>query len=115
MNTVVSSAARPVVKKIVMDQRYGKNSFYTMTDGAVFEYDQDKCSVTDWFPLGMKGKKPKLIYDNVERWPEVDQLRYPQQIDNMKLHISACCRVIQRLDPTFSGKSDPQTSDQRHN
>ena len=40
-----------------MDQRDGKNSFYAMTDGAIFEYDRDKCSVTDWFPLGIKGKK----------------------------------------------------------
>ena len=36
VSTVVSSAARPVVKKIVMDQRDGKNSFYAMTDGAFF-------------------------------------------------------------------------------
>ena len=121
VSTVVSSAARPVAKKIVMDQRDGKNSFYAMTDGAIFVYDRDKCSVTDWFPLGIKGKKNKtkqkqqLIYDNVERWPEVDHLRYPQQIDNMKLHISACCCVIQRHGPTFSGKSDPQTNDQRNN
>ena len=75
--------------------------------------------MTDWFPLGIKGKKKKkktkLIYDNVERWPEVDHLRYPQQIHNMKLHISACCCVIQRHGPTFSGKSDPQTNDQRNN
>ena len=105
----MSSAARPVVKKIVMDQRYGKKSFYAMTDGAVFEYDRDKCSVTDWFPLGVKGRKINLIYDNVERWPEVDH-----QADNTKLHISACCSVIQRLGPTFSGKSDPQTNDQRN-
>ena len=101
VSTVVSSVARPVVKKIVMDQRDGKNSFYAMTDGAIFEYDRDKCSVTDWFPLGIKGNPPKkkkqqqqqqqqqnknktkLIYDNVERWPEVDHLRYPQQIDNI--------------------------------
>ena len=60
VSTVVSSAARPVVKKIVMDQRDGKNSFYAVTDGALFEYDRDKCSVTDRFPLGVKGKK-KLI------------------------------------------------------
>ena len=25
-------------------------------------------------------KKTKLIYDNIERWPEVDHLRYPQQM-----------------------------------
>ena len=106
-----------VVKKIVIDQSYGKYSFYAMTDGAVFEYDRDKCSVTDWFPLGMKGNKTKLIYNNVERWPEVDHLRYtqPHKTDNVKLHIGACCRVIQRLGPTFSGKSDPQTNDQRNN
>ena len=36
VNTVVLSAARPVVKKTVMDQRYGSNSFYAMTDGTVF-------------------------------------------------------------------------------
>ena len=107
------SAARPVVKKILMDQRCGKNSFYAMAGGAIFEYDRDKCSVTDWFPFGMEGKKQKLIYDNVERWPEVDHLRYPQQIDNMKLHISVCCRDIQRHGPTFFSKSDPQLPDQR--
>ena len=61
VSTVVSSAARPLVKNIVMDQRYGKNSFYAMTDGAIFEYDRDECSVTDWFPLGMKGGKKKKI------------------------------------------------------
>ena len=59
VSTVVSSAARPVVKKIVMDQRDGKNSFYAMTDGAIFEYDRDRCSVTNWFSLGIKGKKQK--------------------------------------------------------
>ena len=67
----MSSAARPVVKKIVMDQRDGKNSFYAMTDGAIFVYDRDKCSVTGWFLLGMKGRKPKLIYGNAERWSEI--------------------------------------------
>ena len=114
VSTVVSSAARRVVKKIVMDQRDGKNSFYAMADGAIFDYDRDKCSGTDWFPLGVNGTKPKLIYDNIERWPEVDHLRYPQHIDNMILHISACCRVYQRLDSIFSGRSDTQTNDQRH-
>ena len=59
VSTVVSFAARPVVKKIVMDQRDGKNSFYAMTDGAIFEYDRDRCSVTNWFSLGIKGKKQK--------------------------------------------------------
>ena len=38
-STVVSSAARPVVKKIVMDQRCGKSLFYAMTDGTIFEYN----------------------------------------------------------------------------
>ena len=57
VSSVVSSAARPVVKKTMMDQGDGKNSFYAMTDGAIFVYDRDKCSVTDWFPLGKKGKK----------------------------------------------------------
>ena len=66
-STVVSSAARPVVKKIVMDQRCGKSLFYAMTDGTIFEYDWDKCSVTDWFPLGVKSRKTNLIYDIVER------------------------------------------------
>ena len=77
VSTVVSSAARPVAKKIGMAQRCGKNSFYAMTDGAIFEYDRDKCSVTDWFPLGMKSRKPKLIFNNEERWPEVDQSEVP--------------------------------------
>ena len=84
------------------------HSMLWLHDGAIFEYDRDKCSVTDWFPLGVKGRKTNLIYDNVERWPEVDHLRYPQQVDNMKLHISACCSVIQRHGPIFSGKSDPR-------
>ena len=63
VSTVVSSAARPVVKNIAMDQRYGKNSFYAMTDGAIFEYDRDKCSVTDWFLLGKKGGEKKIEAD----------------------------------------------------
>ena len=56
VSTVVSSVARPEVKKIVMDQRYGKHSLYAMTDGAIFEYDRDRCSVIDCFPLGMKAE-----------------------------------------------------------
>ena len=56
VNTVVSFAARPVVKKTVMDQRYGKNSLHAMTDGAVFECDRDKCSVIGCFSLGMKAE-----------------------------------------------------------
>ena len=39
-------------------------------------------------------------------------MRYAQQIDDMNLHIRACCRVIQRLAPGLCGKSDPQTLDQ---
>ena len=68
VSTVVSSAARPVVKKIVIDQRDGKNSFYAMTDGAIFEYDRDKCSVTDWFALGIKGKKKKKKKNEADLW-----------------------------------------------
>ena len=112
VSTVVSSAAQPVLKKILRDQTYGKYSPYATTDGAVFEYDLNKCCVTDWFPLGLKGRKTKMTYDNVERRPEVDHLRYAQEIDNRNLHIHACCRVIQRLAPCLCGKSDPQTFDQ---
>ena len=59
----MSSAARLVVKKIVMNHRDGKNSFCAMTDGAIFEYDRDKCSVTDWFLLGKKGGEKKIEAD----------------------------------------------------
>ena len=47
VSSVVSSAARAVVKQIVRDQRYGKHSLYAMTDGAVLEYDLNKCCVSD--------------------------------------------------------------------
>ena len=100
------------MKKIVRDQRYGKYSLYATVDGAVFEYDLSKCCVTDWLPLGLKGRKTKMTYNNVEKWLEVDHLRYAQQIGNMNLHIRACCRVIQRLAAGLCGKSDPQTFDQ---
>ena len=110
--TVVLSAARPVVKTIVTDQRYGKYSLCATIDGAVFEYDLNKCCVTDWFPLGLTGRRTKMTYVNVERWPQVDHLKYAQQIDNMNLHVRACCRVIQRLAPGLCGKSDPQAFDQ---
>ena len=111
-STVVSSAARPDVKQIGRDHRHKKYSFYVTVDGAVFEYGLNKCRVVDWFPLGLKGRKTKMTYDNVERWPEVDHLKCAQQIDNTDLHIRACCRVIQRLAPGLCGKSDPQTLDQ---
>ena len=45
LSAVVSSAARPIVKKFVRDQRYRKYSVYAMTDGAVLEYDLNKSSV----------------------------------------------------------------------
>ena len=60
VSTVVSSAAQPVVKKIVRDQRYRKYSLYATADGAVFRYDLNKCCVINWFPLGLKGRKTKM-------------------------------------------------------
>ena len=42
-SVVVSSAALPAVKKIVMDHSYGKYSLYAMTDHSLFEYDMKKC------------------------------------------------------------------------
>ena len=56
VSTVASSAARAVVKNIVRDQRYGKYSLCATADGAVFEYDLNKC-VTHWFPIGLKAGK----------------------------------------------------------
>ena len=56
VRTVVSSSARAVVKNIVRDQRYGKYSLCATADGAVFEYDLNKC-VTHWFPIGLKAGK----------------------------------------------------------
>ena len=60
VSTTASFAARPVVQKIVRDHRHGKNSFYATTDGAVFEYDLNKCCVIDWFPLRLKGSETNM-------------------------------------------------------
>ena len=85
-STVVSSTARPDVKQIGRDHRHKKYSFYVTVDGAVLEYDLNKRCVTDWFPLRLKGRKTKMTHDSVESWPEVDHLRYAQQINNDSSH-----------------------------
>ena len=53
-----------------------------------------------------------MTYDNVEKCPENDHLRYAQQIDNINLHTRTCSRVTRTLALCLYGKSDPQTFDQ---
>ena len=61
----------------------------------VFEHDLNKSYAIDWFPLGLKGSKTKMTYNDVERWLGVHRLTYIQQIDNTTPHIRANCCVSQ--------------------
>ena len=48
-DTAVATAPRPVVRKVVVDHRYGKNSLTALTDGIVFEYGLTEGEVVLWF------------------------------------------------------------------
>ena len=94
----MASAENHTVQNVVCDHRYGKYSLYALTTGTLFEYDLKTGVVKDWFLSDLKYGTDHLnkTVDCVNRWPEVDPLRYANHIDRMKQHIEFCCRIIQQ-------------------
>ena len=50
----VAAASRPVVQKVVLGHRYGKNSLFALTDGIVFENRADRGRNDSLAPFKLK-------------------------------------------------------------
>ena len=95
-NVAVAAASKPVVRKVVLDLRYGKNSLFALTDSIVLEYRLTEGEVILWLPFKPGDTGPVL--DRVHRWPAVDPLRLADDTDRIKQRIesfveSSCYRA----------------------
>lgn len=95
---VLECAVTPVVRKVVLDHRYGHHCLYALTDRMVFQYGLREGVVDNWFYFTEETEDTDLQYSIIlsclRRWCDVDPLRYADQIERMKQHIEACCHVM---------------------
>ena len=66
----VTAASRPIVRKVVLDHHYGKNSLFALTDGIVFEYGLTEGEVILWFPFepGDTGDQCLTVFTDSLQW-----------------------------------------------
>ena len=98
-DSVVLSASRtgPVLKKTVLDCRYGHNALLGLTEDFVFVYDLVKGTVSDYFLINVdceQGSTAAETLDFVHRWAKVDKLQFAPQISRLKAHVRTCCSLI---------------------
>ena len=92
-DSVVLSASRtgPVLKKTVMDYRYGHYALLDLT--FVFVYDLIKKTVSDYCVINVdcELERPAAAEtrDCVHRWAEVDKWLFAPQVRRLKAHVQA--------------------------
>ena len=110
---VVLSASRtgPVLKKTVLDYRYGHYALLGLTENFVFVYDLTKRTVSDYFLINVDCELESTAaetLDCVHRWAEVDKLRFAPQISRLKAHVRACCSLITQPADNSDVLSEPE-------
>ena len=82
-DSIVLSANRtgPVLKKTVLDYRYGHYALLGLTKNFVLVYDLVKGAVSDYFLINVELQQRHWT---VHRWGKVDKLRFAPQISRMK-------------------------------
>ena len=98
-DSVVLSASRtgPVLKKTVLDYRYGHYALLGLTEAFVFVYDIVKGTVSDYFLVNVDYELDSIAaqsLDCVHRWTEADKLRFAPRISRLKAHVRACYSLI---------------------
>ena len=98
-DSVVLSASRtgPVLKKTVLDYRYGQYALLGLTKGFVFVYDLIKGTVSGYFPINADCELESIAtetLDCVHQWPKADKLRLAPQISRLKARVPACYSLI---------------------
>ena len=98
-DSVVLSASRtgPVLKKTVLDYRYGHYTLLGLTEDFVFVYDLKKGTVSGDFLTTVDCELESTAaetMDCVHRWAEVDTFRLVLQTSRLKAHVQACYSLI---------------------
>ena len=103
-HSVVLSASRtgPVLKKTVLEYRYGHYTLLGLTEDFVFVYDLIKETVSDYFLINVDCKLESTAVetlDCVHRWAKAHKLCFAPQISRLKAHVRACyCLITQPAD-----------------
>ena len=98
-DSVVLSASRtkPVLKKTMLDYRYGHYVLIGMTEDFVFVSDLKKETVSDYFLINVDCELESTAAETlvcVHRWAVADNLCLAPQISRQKAHVRACYSVI---------------------
>ena len=112
-DSVVLSASRtgPVLKKTVLDYRYGHYAFLGLTEDFVFVYGLIKGTVSDYFLVNVDYELDSIAaqtLDCVHRWSEADKLRFAPQISRLKAHVRACYSLITQPGDNSDVLSEPE-------
>ena len=111
--SVVLSASRtgPVVKKTVLDYRYGHYAVLGLTENFVFVYDLITGTVSDYFLINVDCELESTAaetLDCVHRWAKVDKLHFAPQISRLKAHVRACYSLIAQPADNSDVLSEPE-------
>ena len=98
-DSLVLSASRtgPMLKKTVLEYRYGHNALLGLTELFVFANDLKTETVSDEFLINVDRQLESTtaeILDCVRRWAEALKLHFPPQICRLKAHVQTCYSVI---------------------
>ena len=112
-DSVVLSASRtgPVLKKTVLDYRYGHYALLGLTEDFVFVYDLIKGTVSDYFLVNGDYELHSIAaqtLDCVHRWAEADKLRFAPQISRLKAHVRARYSLITQPADNSDVLSEPE-------
>ena len=111
-DSIVLSASRtgPVLKKTVLDYRYGHYALLGLTADFTFVYDLKKETVSDYFPINviceLESSAAEAL-DCVNRWAEVDTFRLETHISRLKAHVQACYSVFAQSADNSDVLSEP--------
>ena len=113
VDSVLSSAGRtgPVLKKTVLDYRYGHCALLGLTEDFVFVYDLKKETASDYFLINVDCELESSAaetLDCVHRWAEFDPSRLEPQISRLKAHVQACYSVIAQSADNSDVLSEPE-------
>ena len=100
-----------MLKKTVLDYRYGHYALIGLTENFVFIYDLIKGSVSDYFLINVDCELESTAaetLDCVHRWAEVDKLRFAPQISRLKALVRAFYSLITQPADNSDVLSEPE-------
>ena len=98
--------AGPVLKKTMLDYRYGHYTLLGLTKDFVFVFDLKKEAVSDYF-LELNSTAAETL-NCVHRWAEADKFSLEPQISRLKAHVQANYSVIAQSADSSDVLSEPE-------